>query len=209
MTNLNVIPIFPTPVLFSKLNREFTKQELSFIEKTKNNTVENSGNRYSDDTYILNNPILTNLKNEIMLNVRRYADYIICPEDNIEFFITQSWLNYTLKKGYHPVHNHPNSILSGVLYIKTFPEKDEIVFHKKDYEAIKFDPSSLNMFNSNRRHLKVNSKDLIIFPSSLDHSVPIKDTDFERISLAFNVFFKGKINSAHSLYQLDNSLLSI
>ena len=32
--------------------------------------------------------------------------------------ITQSWLNRIEPQSYHPMHNHKNSYLSGILYIK-------------------------------------------------------------------------------------------
>jgi hypothetical protein len=35
MTKSSINGIFPTPIYTSKLNRELTKKELSFIDKTK------------------------------------------------------------------------------------------------------------------------------------------------------------------------------
>ena len=37
MIESNISGIFPTPIYISKLNREFTNKELSFIDKTKLN----------------------------------------------------------------------------------------------------------------------------------------------------------------------------
>ena len=39
-----------------------------------------------------------------------------------EFFLTESWLNISGKGGYQKIHNHSNSIISGVLYLKSMPE---------------------------------------------------------------------------------------
>jgi hypothetical protein len=43
---------------------------------------------------------------------------------------------------------------------------------------------------------------IVLFPSYLVHSVKTKDDDSERVSLAFNVYLKGKIGSYHSITEL-------
>ena len=53
-----IIPIFPTPVYFSKLNRELTKEEIFFINNSKFDIIQNQGNTRSTESYILNNKIL-------------------------------------------------------------------------------------------------------------------------------------------------------
>ena len=51
----NINGIFPTPIYISKLDRELTSLELSFIDKIKLDTYNNEGNKTSNDNYILNN----------------------------------------------------------------------------------------------------------------------------------------------------------
>ena len=53
-----IIDIFPTAVMKFKLNREFTKNELDFVNTHENVFHQNSGNKYSKNTFILNYPIL-------------------------------------------------------------------------------------------------------------------------------------------------------
>ena len=45
--------IFPTPIYMSKLGRELTKKELTFIDKIKLDVYKNEGNITSNDNYIL------------------------------------------------------------------------------------------------------------------------------------------------------------
>jgi hypothetical protein len=52
-------------------------------------------------------------------------------------YITQSWANYTKKNQYHHTHEHPNSFISGVLYINANEAHDKITMHKKSYQQIK------------------------------------------------------------------------
>ena len=53
-----VIGIFPTPVYFSKLNRELDKQELSLVEKTKP-PKSSSPSFFFAITYFFRSPIST------------------------------------------------------------------------------------------------------------------------------------------------------
>jgi uncharacterized protein (TIGR02466 family) len=194
--------IFPTPIYISNLNRKFSKKELSFFKKTKLNYVKNIGNITSKDNYILNNVILKKLKNEINLSIKDYFDKIISSKDDVKPYITQSWLNYTEVNQYHHKHDHPNSIVSGVLYINSDKKFDKIIFLKKEYKQIKFNVKEWNQFNSETWFFNVESGQIILFPSSLTHMVETKEGDNTRISLAFNVFFKGEIGSNIELTEL-------
>ena len=51
-----------------------------------------------------------------------------CPQNNVEIYITQSWLNYIDENQYHPMHYHPNSVVSGVLYLDCDKDNDRIHF---------------------------------------------------------------------------------
>ena len=64
MIEANINGIFPTPIYISKLNRELTNKELSFIDKTKLDVIKNEGNLSSKDNYILNQKELKDFKKE-------------------------------------------------------------------------------------------------------------------------------------------------
>jgi hypothetical protein len=57
----NISGVFPTPIYISKLNRELTNKELSFINKNKLNIYKNEGNITSEDNYVLDNKIFKSL----------------------------------------------------------------------------------------------------------------------------------------------------
>ena len=120
MNNFNIINIFPTPIYFSNLERNFTKKEILFTEQTKNKVRDNDGNVTSIDNYILNNKCFSQLKKDLTLKVNDYFNKIICPLEEVKPYITQSWLNYTKKNDYHHSHEHPNSFVSGVFYLFLF-----------------------------------------------------------------------------------------
>ena len=170
--------IFPTPIFQSDLDRPLTKEELNFINKIKQKTYINVGNKTSLNNKILNHKPFKKIKNQIDMALKQYLDFILKPKNDFKLYTTQSWLNTTNDSEYHHVHFHANSILSGVLYLQANPEVDSITFHK---------PKSDFLF---------------IFPSPLYHSVSTKKGDNERISLAFNTFFKGKIGTEKDLTEL-------
>ena len=58
------------------------------------------------------------------------------------------------------------------------------------------------MYNSTSWKFNVETNDLVLFPSSLEHSVEKKKGSNLRISLAFNVFIKGNIGKEDDLNDL-------
>jgi uncharacterized protein (TIGR02466 family) len=198
----NIHSIFPTPIYISKLNRELTNKELSFIDKTKLDVIKNEGNLSSKDNYILNQKELKDFKKELYLRVEDYFNKIISPSDNITPYITQSWLNYTETNQYHHKHNHSNSLISGVFYINCDEKFDKIKFFKDKYSMIRPDIKQYNIWNSEAWLFSVKTGDIILFPSSLNHMVETKEGDNIRISLAFNVFIKGTVGDSKDLTEL-------
>ena len=194
--------IFPTPIYISKLNREITNKELSFIDKIKLDVYKNEGNTTSNDNYILNNKAFKDLKQDLDLRVKDYFDKIICPANNITPYITQSWLNYTETNQYHHKHAHPNSLVSGVFYINCDEKFDKIKFFNDKYQTIKPEVKNWNIWNSESWWFSVKTGDIILFPSSLTHMVETKEGTNTRISLAFNVFIKGAIGNNKNLTEL-------
>jgi uncharacterized protein (TIGR02466 family) len=201
--NNKVISIFPTPVYFSTLERELTKKECSFLDRRKLDVHKGEGNTTSNDNYILNNQEFKNLKKELQSKVQDYFDNVISPANNVTPYITQSWLNYTETNQYHHRHGHSNSIISGVFYINCNEEFDKIKFFKDDdYKSIFIEKKNWNSYNSDTWWFSVKTGDIILFPSSLTHSVETKQGNNTRISLAFNVFIKGTIGDNVQLTEL-------
>jgi len=194
--------LFPTPVYISMLNRKLNKKELSFIDKIKSDTYKNEGNTTSNNNYILEEKEFSKLKLDLDLIVQDYFNRIVSPKNNIEPYITQSWLNYTNKNEYHHMHAHPNSLISGVFYINSNDKFDKIKFFKQQYEAIQLETKEWNIWNSKSWWFPVKTGDIILFPSSLTHMVENKQGDNIRISLAFNVFIKGTIGNNKDLTEL-------
>ena len=194
--------IFPTPIYISKLDIKLTPLELKFVDKHKKDFYKNDGNITSNNNYILNEKPFANIKKELDLRVQDYFDKVISPANNITPYITQSWLNYTETNQYHHKHAHPNSLVSGVFYINCHEEHDKIKFFNDTYQTIKPEIKEYNIWNSQSWWFPVKTGDVILFPSSLTHMVETKEGDNTRISLAFNVFIKGKFGSNEHFTEL-------
>ena len=196
--------LFPIPIYTTKMDRGFTKQELQFVDNQKNKCSNNTGNINTKDNYILNRKEFKNINKFLEKHCQNYLDTIICPKNNIELYITQSWLNYTEKDQYHHTHAHPNSVVSGVLYFDSDKEKDKILFSNPGYKQISptVDDTKFNLWNSQTWFFPVETGDLFMFPSSTTHQVETKQGKNTRISLAFNTFYKGTVGSNKDLTEL-------
>ena len=204
MTEPVINNLFPTPIYTTKIDRGFTKQELQFVNEQKKHCSKNDGNINTKDNYILNRKEFKNVKKFLDKCCKDYLDTIICPKNNIEIYITQSWLNYTEANQYHHQHAHPNSVVSGVFYFDSDIKNDKILFTKGGYQQIspKIDKEKFNLWNSSTWFFPVETGNLFMFPSSTTHQVQIKKGNNTRISLAFNTFYKGTIGSDTNLTEL-------
>ena len=117
--------------------------------------------------------------------------------------ITQCWANRNPKGSKHHEHVHPNSIISGVMYFQINEKLPPISFSKANQDGMKLDPEKYNHVNSESFMLPCKTGELILFPSSLKHSVPINQGDEDRISVSFNTFCIDVIGSEQSLTHLD------
>ena len=188
-----VNPLFSTPLYTNLLNRSFHEHEHQCFGDVLQRMRHNTGNLASMDCYVLNDERLSDLKTWLQSCVDDYFNIVFCPSKNIEPYITISWINCTENGRYHHKHNHPNSIISGVFYIDVDESSDSIVFHKDEYGHIRFYPhqDNYNLYNAESWTLSTQTGVLMLFPSSLTHSVSSTKSISMRISLSFNVFVKG------------------
>lgn len=196
---MNLYSIFPTAVAKFELGRDFSPEETAFVDSQE--THKNQGNTTSNDRYVLRHDTMANLKAFVEASVHAYLQSIYAPKHEVSMRLTQSWLNYTKPGQFHHKHAHPNSFISGVLYMKAARERDRIYFYKDGYKQISLPTDNWNLYNSESWWFEVGTGDLMLFPSSLTHMVEtVKDDD--RISLSFNTFPVGYVGEEESLTAL-------
>jgi uncharacterized protein (TIGR02466 family) len=196
---MNLYNLFPTAVAKFELGRDYTAEEIAFVDNQP--THSNMGNTTSDDRYVLRHDTMASLKAFVEASVNEYLRSIYAPKHDVTLRLTQSWLNYTKEGQYHHKHEHPNSVLSGVLYIKADAQKDKIYFYKSGYQQIKLPTNNFNIYNSESWWLPVGAGYLMLFPSSLTHMVETVQGD-DRVSLAFNTFPVGYVGEEETLTAL-------
>ena len=200
--NFEISGVFPIPVFHTYLERKFTEEELTFAKNQINDANDNVGNNTSRNNYILEHKKMKDIKSFIEEGIQVYMDNIVCPGDDTQVYITQSWINYNDENQYHHIHSHPNSYLSGVFYINADEHIDSINFNNQRYSTIEPVIKNFNIWNSKDWWFPVKTGMLIMFPSSTTHNVFQKKDSNLRISLAFNTFVKGNIGSNVRLNEL-------
>ncbi len=196
---MRTVGLFPVPVGLVELGREFTDAEVEFARRAA--LRPNMYNQSSVDSYVLNQPELAELRAFIERSIDQFFKDVWSPATDVSLRVTQSWLNLTRLGQAHHLHYHPNSFLSGVLYIKADEEMDRIRFYSRAYNFFSFGTKEFNQFNSTHWWLPAKTGFLILFPSYLQHEVDKVLSD-ERISLSFNTFPVGTIGVSNNLDEL-------
>ena len=195
-----LLMVFPTPVQIYKYEDSIEK-ELKYVESVEWKQQVANGNFKTKDSYLTRHEQLKNLVSFFKECIDDYCNTIINSEQRL--VITQLWGNRNPKGSKHHEHVHPNSILSGVFYLRQDPKLPPIQFSKSNQEAMKLDPRKYNTYNAETFLLPCVSGELILFPSNLRHSVPTNQGSEERISLSFNTFSVDALGSKESLTHLD------
>ena len=199
----NIIELFPTVVQMNELGREFTEFEKTIFENIGKNQRTNEGNMTSTDNYVLKHKGLSKLYVELNDSLNNYFRQVYSAKDDVSLYITQSWINYTKEFQYHHKHLHPNSILSGIVYLDVDENNDRILFYKhEDKSNINIPHKEWNRYNSVSWWLPAKTGTVYIFPSTLTHMVETKKENNLRVSLSFNTFVKGNLGRDIDLTEL-------
>ena len=201
-----LLTLFSTPVYYYRNFCDVNKIHYTNKDQ-KEVTVNQGGNFVSKDRYILERKSYKVIKDRILQGLEDYTRNVMRIDDSVEFYITQSWLNINPPNTSHHLHNHINSIISGVYYIDA-PEGSSITFQTQNQgiftynHVFKFPLKDYNMINSGYWNYPVSTNSIIYFPSPTLHEVSVNTSKRNRISLAFNVFVKGEFGSDSELNRL-------
>ena len=195
-----LLQLFPTPLLIVPYEESIDK-ELEYLKTISYREQKQNGNYRSDDSYLLRNEEFKNIKTFLSESVDKFTKNVLNSKQRL--VITQCWANRNPKGSRHHEHVHPNSIISGVMYFQINEKLPPIQFAKTNQDAMKLDPEKYNHVNSESFMLPCKPGELILFPSSLKHSVPINQGDEDRISISFNTFSIDALGSEQALTHLD------
>lgn len=197
---MNFENLFPTPIGRLALSKPFTKKEIQYINELERRP--NTGNETSADNYIFKRKEFKRVSDLIDKAVNEYFKEVYSPASDVRLYVTQSWANYSKTGAYHHRHHHPNSIVSGVLYVNALPELDRIYFYTDKKQMLDITVKEWNAWNSKSWWLPVATNDILLFPSSLEHMVETVINADERISISFNTFIIGTVGNNKDLTEL-------
>ena len=195
-----LLQIFPIPVLITKYEPSI-EEEFKFIENLRYVEQKENKNFKSDDTYLLKHKELSKIKDFINTSLNKYTQNILQTKQRL--VVTQAWTNRNPPNSKHHEHVHPNSIISGVFYFRQSKTLPPIQFNKSVQDGIKLNPEKYNQLNSETFLLPMTDGELVLFPSSLRHSVPINRGNETRYSMSFNTFSIDELGSRDSLTHLN------
>lgn len=208
LQNSETIGIFPIPV-----TKFYYKCPENLIEILKNLEMINkgTGNTYdhlrSKNTYVLDLNDLSELRQALEMRLAEFMKGIMSFEYPGQ--ISQSWVLMSKPGESHHNHVHPNSIISGVYYFDLPNGKSKIRFHKGIHSTsylmepmVNQDHAKDNFYAFDWIDVEVKNGDLILFPSYLEHSVPINESTENRWSMAFNSVSSYALGSKSKLTEL-------
>ena len=190
---MNCFDFKPTPIYRDNLNYQLSEKQTNIIKHLK---ISNS--LLSKEMYLLDNENFIDLKKQILYHADCYAKKVCYFSNQIKFRMTESWYRETTYNQDHPMHNHPNSVLSGVYYISV-PEgnnHDSINFFDDTsfFRNFQFQwtPAEYNKYNCNHLQIPVKSDTIILFPSWINHYVTTNvSPNVSRQIISFNLFVEG------------------
>ncbi len=184
----DLIPLFCKPVYVNHVPQ--LNFDISNVE-----WIQNYTNFTSKSRNIL--PEIANVET-IQLIYQTLSEYfygLLGVNESTELYITESWLNKNTSGQHHHRHWHPNSIISAVICLSAVEDSGALTFITSAYETMEFEVAHANVYNSKSWSCNLKPNDIVLFPSSVEHLVEKNNSQTERITLSFNTFVKGKINT--------------
>ena len=181
--------LFSSPVFQSDI-------DISNLDLGNTSWIRNHHNWISESQTVLDQPEFSKFKEDIVNAINEYFYGILKAQSYVDIFITESWLNKTVRGQSHHRHCHPNSIVSGIVYLGGDVDSGTTVFYNNRYDMIEYDTVESNLFNSRTWGIRPRNGSIVLFPSGLEHFVEEYHGDNPRITLSFNTFIKGDINQS-------------
>src|SRR6056300_1680270 len=191
-----LLKLYPTPVVVFDF-KPLSEEEKHTIINTpsfhnKNTYLENVS---STDKNILENKKLKRLRDAIQTCIDRYKNEVMSCDE--ELYMTNSWVNFLPPEQTHPMHYHSNSIVSGVYYIKTDEKTPhlELEHPNTNLWRLTWKRKKFNHENNLSTFVKAKDNRLVLFPSTIWHSVGKNLCSETRISISFTTFLRGNLGS--------------
>jgi len=199
---LELLPLFAVPVGKIAM-KQVTPEIKNFLIDHEDVIVRPMSTSTNRNLNILDNPICAPLKKEIVEQVHAFLHNCLGVSKKLDFRMTNSWVSRQDPGTECWMHSHSNSLLSGVLYLQSTVNSGRIIFHKRKHfdnvfsETLDIPIEVANPITGNGWPVEPTQHSMVMFPSNLEHSVEVNNSDQVRYSVAFNFF-------AYGVYGYDN-----
>ena len=194
---MQMIPIFGTYVGAAKLKSLDVAAALEHVKTLEETDAYGGDNGAVTITQrLLDAPLFSEVKKECEHLAKAYVDVQGHQVDEVK--IASSWGNTLRKNEPIHVHMHPNSYVSGVLYLT---DGSTLNFHNPLITEELFTFRPLVIWDGENPHtwqvmsMTPEPGALFLFPSKLKHHVEHNENDF-RYSIAFNTLPIGSIGDS-------------
>lgn len=197
---MNLIEVNPTAIYKDKISFDNIHNKEQFLDNLISNSVG-----LSEKMNILDLELFLDLRKQIEYHIKWYEKNICGFNHEISLDITDSWYRETQPHQNHPIHNHPNSLISGVVYLnvpKDSGHHSRLNFETRHFIFKGFEfqyHQNTNKYNAKMTYVPVETGDIILFPSWMDHYVTENESAIEsRKIISFNTFIKGTVTLRNS-----------
>ena len=195
--------LFSTPIYQAQLS-EVGKIDMLEIEKSCWSIAQDdeAGQKWCEENNYLGytsyaslsdltwrSPIFGDLKKLLDLHIERFLTELDFNLESRDLKLEDIWINILAEGGNHSAHLHPNSVISGTIYISMPPKTSAIKFEDPRLPMMMAAPSRLvNAKEYLKPFIYVNPSvgDVLLWESWLRHEVPANNSSEERISISFN-----------------------
>lgn len=179
--NVQAIPLWPTNVFVSSIDIDTTNliSEIYQLNRVDTNYVKSNYGGWQSNSELHKNNVFQNL----ISNITKVLQFTF---NTPNVTIKQTWACINKKNDLNLIHSHGNQYhISGVFYLQVPENSGNIVF--KDPRPGASNSSCQYLFNEGdiENFIPVD-KQLIFFPSYLEHYVLPNQSDYDRISISFD-----------------------
>jgi len=189
-----IIDIFKAGVYMKNLNCDLAQLRdfALWMEKNEKGSKVSNLSGYQSQNLSKNLDVIKPLIEKLNKNVDSYCDELKIKRG---LKLSNIWVNINRFKDSNRMHRHPQSIISGVFYVKTPNDCGDIWFEPvggiEDYWRPE-NTISYTEYNSPSWIIPPKENNCILFPSWVNHMVkPNFNKTEERISFSFNYNYEG------------------
>jgi uncharacterized protein (TIGR02466 family) len=201
---VNTSHLFSCPIVkftvcnHKQLNKLIASEARSWRKDAHGVNVSNKGDSWHSPDGLMSRPEpgFSSISKMFPIAASTYAQKIGAEIDISNYeFEANAWVNINKKGGFNSIHTHGRFHLSGVYYVKQ-PAVRSGQSGMIEFVNSRFDHHIFQELNANAFAPKVSMRpkagEMIVFPSTLLHSVYPNDTEEERITIAWNLIFRKK-----------------